>query len=476
VSFETLSLQLNQWVSDHKWPAAVIGFIVLYVLAAVIYSLHRRYGFYVWYFVVIVIVSLGIATPLRLYCYTFLLGMVTAFAEIISKFRDEPIKALRMPHALFYHLLNGAIAAFALKVLVVFSGAEVIANGQQQMKSVVIAGLGSMLIMRSKLFNIKVGGEDVSFGPEQIIKIYFRFMEAAIDRLRAQDRIDFVKSKLGNINPAKVFDYAVTMLLASQALEEKARKECTDGIKALNTGDFMGLPPKLKSYRLGFLLLDNMGEDFVTKVFENAPTDWLIDAPMQESYEQTFVDKVSKKLFPSGDAKDKPILYMAYGSSMSSRRFRARLGSQWQEMDETKFREITKPRKCVLAGYTFSFDGYRPATNGDATTAEQLGLANITKSSTNDVVEGVLFELVKEVVEFLDRTESGYHREKVTVTADEKTYEVEAYVSEIVREGHPPDKTYLQAVLDGAKEFSLSEEYVKTIEHAAQQAAAAGSG
>ena len=476
--YDILNLQeAGQWISTHKWATAVIGFIALYTLGYVLYTLHSRYGFYIWYFAIIAIVSLAIGTPLRLYCYTFLLGMVTAFAEIISKFRDEPIKALRMPHALLYHLLNGAIAAFSLKVLIVFSGPDVVANGQEQLKAVVVSGLGSMLIMRSKLFNIKVAGEDVSFGPEQIINIYFRFMEAAIDRLRAQDRIEFVKSKMGSINPVKVFDYAVTMLLASQALDEKARKECIDGVKALRDGEFKDLSPKLRSYRLGFLLLDNMGENFVTKAFENAPTEWLLEAPVQQTYAPTFVDKVTKKIFKN-ESEDAPILYMAYGSSMSSRRFRARLGSQWQEMDETKFREVTKPRKCVLTGYAFAFNGYRPATNGDENMAEQFGLANLTQASSNDMVEGVLFELVKEVVDFLDRTKSGYHREKVTVTVetDSGTTEVqaEAYFAEVVREGHSPDQAYVQAVLDGATEFKLSEGYVKKIEQAAQEPAFAG--
>lgn len=473
--YDILNLQeVGQWISTHRWATVVIGLIALYTLGGLLNMLHRRYGFYIWYFVIIAIVSLGIATPLRLFCYTFLLGMVTAFAEIISKFRDEPIKALRMPHALLYHLLNGAIAAFALKVMIVFSDAEILANGQQQLKAVVIAGLGSMLIMRSKLFNIKVAGEDVSFGPEQIINIYFRFMEAAIDRLRAQDRIEFVKSKLGNINPVKVFDYAVTMLLASQALDEKARKELIDGVKDLKDGELKELSPKLRSYRLGFLLLDNMGENFVTKAFENAPADWLLEAPVQQSYEPTFVDKVTKKIFPQSDSKDTPLMYMAYGSSMSSRRFRQRLGSQWQEMDETKFREITKPRKCVLAGYTFAFNGYRPATNGDKNMTEQFGIANLNKTSPTDTVEGVLFELVKEVVDFLDRTESGYHREKITVTVEgdsgKTEVQAEAYVAEAVRDGHSPEPVYLQTVLDGATEFGLSESYLTKIEQAAQQA------
>ena len=123
-----------------------------------------------------------------------------------------------------------------------------------------------------------------------------------------------------------------------------------DGITKLNTGEFKTLSPKLKSYRLGFLLLDNMGEDFVTKVFENAPADWLIEAPLQEPKEPTIVDQLSKlPLFPA-DPKEKRVLYLAYGSSMSSRLFRGRLGPQWEDMDETKFREVTSPKLSLVIG------------------------------------------------------------------------------------------------------------------------------
>jgi AIG2-like family len=465
MDFQQLSKDLLEWVFAHRVAVSIVALIALLYGGVWLYTMYQRHGFYVWYFVLFAAALVGTFTPIRLYCYTFILGMATAFAEIISKFRDEPIKTLRMPHALWYHLLNGAVAAFALKILVVFSGPERIANGQEQFKSVLAAGLGSMLIMRSKLFNIKqLGGEDISFGPEQIVKIYFRFMEAAIDRLRAQDRIEFVKKNLGNINPIKVFDYSETMLLASQALEDQARQQCIQGIQELNTGNLANLPSKLRSYRLGFLLLNNMGEDFVIKVFENAPPDWLLEAPIQES-KSTVVDKLPFQVpFLSTDPKDKPIPYMAYGSSMNSLTFRERLGKQWQELDETKFRDITKARKCELSGYKLVFNGYQPSQpdNGSAGVSEQMGLANIVKSP-NDKMEGVLYDLTKDVIEFLDRTESGYYRDRATVMVDGKPVEADFYVCRATRESVAATAEYLQLVVEGAKAFGLSEGYVNQL-------------
>lgn len=455
---------LWQWASTHWVLVLILVVFILYVLVATLVSLYNRYGFYTWYFVFVTLALAGALVPQwGMYCIAFLLGMVTAFAEIISKFRDEPIKALGMPHALFYHLLNGAIAMFALRVLILFGVS--IATPLDQLRTVVIAGLGSMLVMRSKLFNIKVGGEDVSFGPEQIIKIFFRFMEAAIDRLRAQDRIEFVKSKLGNVNPDKVFDYSVTMLLASQALEEKARKECQDGINALISGEYQALAPQFKSYRLGFLLLDNMGEDFVAKVFDDIPTTWLIEAPLQEKAEQTIVSRLP--LFPSAD-KAKQIPYFSYGTSMCSREFRQRLGSAWQEMDETHFREVTEPKKAILKGYSLSFTGTRPNSTEPGLEHVKDGLATIVKGKPDDWMEGVVYQLNKDVIEFLDLTEPGYHREKVKVTVGGKESEAEAYVAERRRDTSVPEPEYLEYVLDGAREFDLSPEYLRVIQEAAR--------
>jgi len=467
MDFQQLGTEILKWVMAHKVAVSIVTLIALLYGGIWLYTMFQRHGFYVWYFVLFAVALVGTFTSIRLYCYTFMLGMATAFAEIISKFRDEPIKTLRMPHALLYHMLNGAIAAFALKILVVFSGPEVIANGQAQFKSVVAAGLGSMLIMRSKLFNIKqLGGEDIAFGPEQIVKIYFRFMEAAIDRVRAQDRIEFVKKHLGNINPAKVFEYSETMLLASQALEDKARQECIQGIQQLNTGNLATLSAKTRSYRLGFLLLNNMGEDFVTKVFENAPPDWLLEAPVQESKAPTIVDKLPFTVpFLSTDPKDMQIPYMAYASSMDSVTLRARLGKQWQELDETKFRDLTKPCKCELPGHKLVFNGYQPSQpeNGSAGVSEQKGLPNLVKGSENDKMEGVLYYLTKDVIEFLDRTEVGYYRDKTKVTVDGKQIEADFYACRATRETVAADPEYIKTVVDGATKFGLSEGYVNQL-------------
>src|SRR5205085_12136998 len=185
---------ISGFFTEHYLVTAILVVFLFGFGVNVVTYLHEKLNFYIWYFVAILIVLIWAlkTTALNpdpkldvdhlLYFYAFMLGMTTAFAEIIGKFSDEPIKSLRTPHALFYHLLNGAISAFALFVLKTF-GTEPPANSQDKLKLVLIAGLGAMFVMRSKLFNLKIGGQDVALGPEQLINVFFNFMEDAIDRV-----------------------------------------------------------------------------------------------------------------------------------------------------------------------------------------------------------------------------------------------------------------------------------------------------
>jgi hypothetical protein len=136
-----------------------------------------------------------------MYFFVFVLGMLTAFAELIGRY-DEPIKTLRSWPALVFHIINGLIAIFALKLLFLYGATN--SEGMDQIKNVLTAGLGSTLIMRSKLFSIKnkegKKGEEIAVGPEQIMKIYLDFVSELINRDRTLARINFVKDNCDTLN------------------------------------------------------------------------------------------------------------------------------------------------------------------------------------------------------------------------------------------------------------------------------------
>jgi hypothetical protein len=467
---------LSGFFTDHYLITAILAiFLFGFGVNAVTY-LHQKLNFYIWYFVAILIVllwalktSVPNADPRlevdhMLYFYAFMLGMTTAFAEIIGKFSDEPIKSLRTPHALFYHLLNGAISAFALFALKTF-GTKPILNSQEKLQIVLIAGLGAMFVMRSKLFNLKIGGQDVALGPEQLINVFFSFMEDAIDRVRAQSRIEFIRDlHLSDADFDKLRDYSLSMLRSAQAISLEEMNKYSDDIAKLRSleGD-----PALRSYALGFLLLNRMGEDFVRKILTKPLADIYFRAPVP--YQQTetgLLDKLAGQL--SAHNAPAATYYMAYGDNINARAFRERMN--WADMEETEFAARCQPRPCKLSYHQLVFN--KPFTPEANDPTNVLGWPNIEKTATEaDVVEGILYKLSDETLRFIDRTEVGYVRKEVEVEvlADGKKTKMKAQVytaaGESTRPGLPPDPACLQKMLDGARGFNLDAQYIANLEH-----------
>lgn len=434
-----------QFIKANPGIAITLGFFGLGGLIAI----KERIGFYFWYLIVVAVgFSAAFMTGSQLYFYSFMLGMLTAFAEIIGKFSDEPLKALNTPHALLYHLFNGLIAALALKLLFIFGAPN--NTPIDQVRLVVAAGLGSMVIMRSKLFNLKVGGEDVAFGPDQIVKVFFRFMEAAIDRVRAQSRVEFVKERLKEIDFDSVYDYSFTMLDAAQALDGAEKDRVRKAMKDIKTSDVK--EAQFRSYSLGFLLLNQMGEDFVSKLFDNAPPEWKIRAPIPEKREERLIDKIPL----IRTAKEQPVFFFAYGTSMSSRRLRERLG--WDDVEETRFAELVTPRKATLEKYRLEFN----APHGEPPDCE--GMPNIVVDD-HSTVEGVLYQLKEDTFQYLDLTERGYKRSPVNVKVDGNTQAANAYIAEVARDNLKPTPQTVEAILEGAREHQLSEPYLGSIKN-----------
>ncbi len=422
-------------IKNHYIIATFVGVLAIGLTSQAVETLKVH----IWYAVAIVSAGLIFAANGEiLYFYAFCLGMATAFAEIISKFTDEPIKALSAPQAVLYHVLNGLVSSFALRILFLYS---VPVTTLDKVKAVVIAGFGAMLLLRSKLFNVKVGGEDVSFGPEQIVKVFFRYMELAIDRLRAQARIQFVKATLDNIDFKAARAYTRTMLGAAQTLEDNDLKDIDrklDEIAA--TPD----SPQLKSYAMGFLLLNKMGEDVVARLFEEPQADWYIKAP-----EVSKGGGLISSFLPTKD-----LYYFAYGGDMFSKTLLKRLN--WSTSDYARLKEMN-PQRAILNGYSMAFD--HPSQDGSST-------ANI-QQELNSSVEGVLYKLPPSVLEFLDKANPGYMRREIEVASvDEKATKpitAQAYISEERRSGLYPTQDYLNLLIQGARERGLSPEYINKL-------------
>ena len=430
------------FIKDHSGLAIAAAII----FSSLLITFLRRFpvlGFYSLTVIIAFVVSAetgGIP-----YFIAFMLGMATAFAEIIGKFRDEPLKAFRTPQALAYHTLNGCISVFAFYILKI-SGVSM-ATDMDKLKAILLAGLGSMLVMRSRLFNVKVGEEEMAFGPDQIIKIYFRFMENAIDRVRAKSRMDLVRNLMNNINFSAVLDHTRVMLDSSQTISVEKRQKLEGELNKISTETPNDM--QNKSYKLGFLLINEMGEDFVHELFHDPPSEWLINAPLPETEEEGW-----HKLIPGASSKSKMVSFFSYGTSMDQETFSERLG--WKGKEQKYLSENARP--ASLRDYRLLFN--KPSEEED----NSEGWPNIVED-VGSIVNGILYNLPEKTFDvYAKKAESGYEIQTVEVMVDEngdKPVKALTFVAPETREGLAPSLEKVRIMLKGARSHKLADEHLQ---------------
>ncbi|GEM_PF-4328666 len=149
-------------------------------------------------------------------------------------------------------------------------------------------------------------------------------------------------------------------------------------------------------------------------------------------------------------------LYFAYGESMNVNRLK-----KWLTQRGSRPDGIVSAQRAVLKGYSLVFNVRREVP-------WKAGVANLQKDDPGSV-EGVLLEVDNAAESLVQQKEGpGWKRIPVTVVGDkEKTYEgVQTFVAAQPEVGktHPPTKAYVEIMLEAARAFEFSPEYLKKIE------------
>jgi hypothetical protein len=192
---------------------------------------------------------------------SFVYGGLVGGSEILSRYRDEPVRASLTSAGIVYIALNGAISVGAFAVLSAYP-AQVFPNllqGDIFLRSVA-AGFGAMVIFRSKLFTFRSSdGKDYPIGPSIVLDNVLKVIDAKIDRARAAARHDIVLTELNGLSDFDAAaDFINTSLLSFQNLSSEDKNIFGEIVKNIRASP---LPGELKIMSLGFAFFDIAGED-----------------------------------------------------------------------------------------------------------------------------------------------------------------------------------------------------------------------
>ena len=207
-----------------------------------------------------------------------LFGALVGLSEILSRYRDEPVRAATTGAGLSYLLLNAVISLFAFGILRQYAGGILPVIKDDPLMTAIVAGFGSMTIFRSKLFTFRTpDGTEYAIGPAIVLETVLKTIDQKIDRVRAIDRQKRVAASLRGLDD---FDKASQYLLASLNSFQNLTKEKKDEIAAV-IKDYAApaLPVQLKIMAMGFAFLNISGEKNFDQVIENLKDYLRLTAP-----------------------------------------------------------------------------------------------------------------------------------------------------------------------------------------------------
>jgi hypothetical protein len=194
---------------------------------------------------------------------SLVLGISVGAAEIVSRYKDEPIEAVRGLSGISYLILNGVISVFVCAVLLHYAQnkSTLAALKGEPLITSLLAGMSAMALMRSKLFTFKGdGGHEYAIGPDVIFSMFLRTIDRKIDRHRVRRRHAVVYEAVAGIRDSvQAIAFLQSSIASFQNLSQEERELLNNRVEQISKDS--ALDERLKLMRLGFIFLDITGED-----------------------------------------------------------------------------------------------------------------------------------------------------------------------------------------------------------------------
>lgn len=199
------------------------------------------------------------------------LGAGVGAGEVVSRYRDAPARALTSVPGILYVLLNAVVAIAALGFVrtfdLKFGLADDATHSQIRWARIAIAGTGAMAVLRSSLFTVRAGDQDVAVGPAGFLQIIMGAVDREVDRRRAQARAPLVHEIMSDI----AFENAVRALPSfcfalMQNLDDDDQERFGEQLKRLQADTAMS--PDAKCLNLGLALMNVVGEEVLRAAVE----------------------------------------------------------------------------------------------------------------------------------------------------------------------------------------------------------------
>jgi hypothetical protein len=187
----------------------------------------------------------------------FLLGCLTAFAELLSRY-NQLRQIMTLKPSLIYLLINGITSGLAYIFLV-----EMEMLNENVIGRVFLAGSSAMIILRSSLASIKVGDRNIEAGGAAILQVFLNSADRAFDRMRSQSEIEQIERVMKDVSFEKAkLALPMTCFTIMKNVSQDEQDLISGEVKKLEEVAFDN---HTKAINLGTVLMNVTGIDLLEK-------------------------------------------------------------------------------------------------------------------------------------------------------------------------------------------------------------------
>jgi len=185
------------------------------------------------------------------------LGGLVGASELVSRYKDNPVAALKTWPAIFYISVNTIASVAALGLIHGYHWFEL-----NRWTQILLAGVSAMAFFRTSLFVVRAGDRDVGVGPSGFLQIFLAAADRDVDRTRAAARSDAVARVMKGVDFDKAVQvltpYCFALLQNLSAEDQATEKQVLEELKQREAA------PNVKVLLLGIELMNVVGVDVLT--------------------------------------------------------------------------------------------------------------------------------------------------------------------------------------------------------------------
>jgi len=205
------------------------------------------------------------------YVWVSVLGGAVGIVELVSRYRDNPARAIRQVPAMFYIGFNVAASILALYLILAVKP-DWLVGGDGDLGNltpgrwiliVFVAGTAALAFFRSSLFRAKIDDVSVPIGPALILDSLLGTLDRAVDRSIATPRSVAINRIMTEVDFDKAQEALPSYCIAlMQNLSDDDSRRLGTRLNEIKSST---VPKDIKVLQLGLVLLNTFGEDVLEK-------------------------------------------------------------------------------------------------------------------------------------------------------------------------------------------------------------------